>query len=350
MHVDTARRFLAALCLDPRVRARRLRAAELDVAITYLGRQEPPAIPLSLVEPVLTDEGSKGAQQAIRDNQTTGRFLKHDYGLIERVVPQADAIWWPSSRGARGRRAAVRGRPARHRICWRWRRPPMQAGALLFNGRAEDDELRTDKCFKQHVPHRALARHEGRRAGAVSRLEALAALVPGLRLASRGQGAGRCLSPRGRRASAPRSSTERVYQDTGGATAHRHRPCPDPEPDAGVHPGCRRLRRAGGRGRERRVRRVPRLSDLGRAAGGRQRRPGAGVLEPGAGAVGRHPGAAPVREVRRAADDRARLRRLGGRADHRRGGDPLEQRRAGCPARLHGRATSSRSRPSRARA
>ena len=38
-------------------------AAELAVKVTYLGRQEPPPIPLSLVEPVLTDEGQQGAEQ-----------------------------------------------------------------------------------------------------------------------------------------------------------------------------------------------------------------------------------------------------------------------------------------------
>src|SRR5215218_2002594 len=87
MHADTARRLLAPLCLVFAL-ATPAHAAELDVTITYLGRQEPPKIPLSLVEPVLADEGSKGAEQAIRDNQTTGRFLKHDYRLVERMVPQ----------------------------------------------------------------------------------------------------------------------------------------------------------------------------------------------------------------------------------------------------------------------
>ena len=32
-------------------------AAELSVTITYLGREEEPKVPLSLVEPILTDEG-----------------------------------------------------------------------------------------------------------------------------------------------------------------------------------------------------------------------------------------------------------------------------------------------------
>src|SRR5215213_3699633 len=81
-----ARHVLPALCLI--VASMPATAAELDVSITYLGRQETPPIPLSLVEPVLEDEGVKGAEQAIRDNQTTGRFLKHEYRLSERMVPQ----------------------------------------------------------------------------------------------------------------------------------------------------------------------------------------------------------------------------------------------------------------------
>ena len=86
MLLAAARRLLPALCLIA-VLVPPAAGQELDVAITYLGRQEVPPIPLSLVEPVLVDEGIKGAQQAIRDNQTTGRFLKHSYRLNERVVP-----------------------------------------------------------------------------------------------------------------------------------------------------------------------------------------------------------------------------------------------------------------------
>ena len=40
-------------------------AAELSVNLTYLGQAEQPFIPLSLAEPTLTDEGIKGARQAL---------------------------------------------------------------------------------------------------------------------------------------------------------------------------------------------------------------------------------------------------------------------------------------------
>ena len=44
-------------------------------------------IPLSLLDTLLPDEGLMGARQAITENQTTGRFLGHEYALAEVVVP-----------------------------------------------------------------------------------------------------------------------------------------------------------------------------------------------------------------------------------------------------------------------
>lgn len=120
-------------------------AAELEVVITYLGRVEPPRVPLSLVEPILEDEGRKGAEQAIRDNQTTGRFLGHNYRLVERLVPQdGDLAAEFDAALAAGERLFVAD----------LRAPDLQAlapraesaGALLFNSRAEDDELRGEAC------------------------------------------------------------------------------------------------------------------------------------------------------------------------------------------------------------
>ncbi len=60
----------------------------LAIPIVYLTKAEPPLQPLSLVEPILEDEGLAGAQQALADNNTTGRFLGHEYELIETIVPE----------------------------------------------------------------------------------------------------------------------------------------------------------------------------------------------------------------------------------------------------------------------
>ena len=122
-------------------------ADPLSVTISYLGRSEPPIEPLSLVEPILKDEGIQGARQGILDDQTTGRFLKHDYKLVEHVVPQDGNV------GAAFAQALDAGErlfivdlkadeltglaPAAEK-----------AGAVLLDSRTNDDELRTDKCSR----------------------------------------------------------------------------------------------------------------------------------------------------------------------------------------------------------
>ena len=121
--------------------------AQLAVTITYLGRQEEPRIPLSLVEPVLEDEGIQGARQAIKDNQTTGRFLRHEYRLVERLLPREGDLQAALEEGlAAGERLFVVDLRAEDLLKLA---PAAEAkGALLLNSRAEDDLLRTERCSK----------------------------------------------------------------------------------------------------------------------------------------------------------------------------------------------------------
>ena len=130
--------------------------APLHVGITYLGRTEPPVTPLSLAQPVLTDEGIKGAQQGLRDDQTTGRFLKNEYALRERIVPENGDVKAELDRAlAAGERLFVAD----------LREPDLlaiapaaeKAGAIVINARAMDDDLRRDHCFKS-VFHTAPSR------------------------------------------------------------------------------------------------------------------------------------------------------------------------------------------------
>lgn len=132
--------------------------ARLDVPIGYLARVEPPLVPLSLAEPVLEDEGIMGARQAIRDNQTTGRFLGHDYRLVERVAGvdgDLEALFREALDA--GERLFV----ADLRKDDLLRLVPLadEAGAVLLSTRATDDELRTEECHASvfHVmPSRAM--------------------------------------------------------------------------------------------------------------------------------------------------------------------------------------------------
>ena len=133
-------------------------AAPVHVGITYLARAEPPVTPLSLAQPVLKDEGIKGAQQGLRDDQTTGRFLQDDYALKERVVPEKGDVKTEFDQAlAAGERLFVAD----------LRKPDLlsiapaadKAGAIVMDARAMDDDLRSGTCFKSvfHVaPSRAM--------------------------------------------------------------------------------------------------------------------------------------------------------------------------------------------------
>jgi ABC transporter substrate binding protein (PQQ-dependent alcohol dehydrogenase system) len=117
----------------------------LSVSITYITQQEDKPRPLSLVDPVLTDEGLAGARQAIGENQTTGQFLKHDYRLNEIVVPEdGDLISAFKEALTAGERLFVADVYGDQLLALA--DLPEAEGALIFNTRAPDDELRTDQC------------------------------------------------------------------------------------------------------------------------------------------------------------------------------------------------------------
>lgn len=131
-------------------------AATLDLPIVFLTRAEEPRLPLAFVDPVVEDPGVWGARLAIKDNQTTGRFLGHTYELVEVVVPVGEDIGAVfAEQVASGGRIFIADLPrddllavARHAEAPR---------TLVFNSRVEDDDLRRTTCFPQ-VFHTALSR------------------------------------------------------------------------------------------------------------------------------------------------------------------------------------------------
>jgi ABC transporter substrate binding protein (PQQ-dependent alcohol dehydrogenase system) len=147
--------WVVGLALD--VVATPVRAADpIEVSITYLAREEAAVEALSLVEPVLTDEGVMGVRQALEDNQTTGQFLGHAYALVERVVAadgDVGAVFEEAL--AAGERLFVADLRKDDLLVLAPKADA--AGALVFNSRAEDDELRSSTCFAS-VLHTAPSR------------------------------------------------------------------------------------------------------------------------------------------------------------------------------------------------
>lgn len=136
MRIISFAAFLTALGLPA--------AAELSVPVVYL-RQEverPPV--LSNLDPVPEDLGIAGAELALRDNQSTGRFLKHDYALeVVGVAPGDDLL--AAARAALGQaRIVMVDAPAEALLAVA--DLPEAQGALIVNVSAGEARLRGADC------------------------------------------------------------------------------------------------------------------------------------------------------------------------------------------------------------
>jgi ABC transporter substrate binding protein (PQQ-dependent alcohol dehydrogenase system) len=117
-----------------------------EVKIGYLGLERSEQEPLSLLDPVLTDDGLQGARVAIDDNNTTGQFMGQDYLLDEIIVPRdgdvAAAFRQLLDNGADW---IVSGLPA-EQLRQVMLLPEAQGGVTIFNAGAPDDALRNEEC------------------------------------------------------------------------------------------------------------------------------------------------------------------------------------------------------------
>ena len=117
----------------------------LHVAIGYLSEAIAEPAPLSLVEVVATDKGVAGAKLAIDDNQTTGRFLNQSYELKEQSVPAGgDLKAGLDALLGQGVKLIVTDLTAKRML--ELADLPEAKDVLIFNIRAEDDNLRIADC------------------------------------------------------------------------------------------------------------------------------------------------------------------------------------------------------------
>lgn len=117
--------------------------AALDVRIGYLGYTPDPGPLLSNVIPEPSDAGLRGAELAISDNNSTGRFLNQHYSLLSASGDSPQQLLAEARRlHDQGLRLFVVNAPAATLR--------QLAGALpdslLFNAGAADDELRASDC------------------------------------------------------------------------------------------------------------------------------------------------------------------------------------------------------------
>ncbi len=113
-------------------------------------------IPLTSLEPRIDDNGIAGAEQGIRDNNTTGRFTGQEFVLSSHVLAQgetaADAF---RDMHAKGIRLFLLDLTAEDLLALA--DLPEAADSLLFNISAQDNELRVQAC-RANLLHTAPSR------------------------------------------------------------------------------------------------------------------------------------------------------------------------------------------------
>lgn len=101
--------LLAIACAAGLVTQSQAADAPLQVRIGYLGYRPDPGPLLSNVIPEPSDAGLRGAELAITDSNSTGRFLNHAYSLVSASVDSPEALLSAAKKPARPRPAPVRG-------------------------------------------------------------------------------------------------------------------------------------------------------------------------------------------------------------------------------------------------
>ena len=129
-----------------------VQAASLQVDMALITRLPDAHIPLTALEPQIDDDGEAGAEQGVRDNNTTGQFTGQQFSL---QTARLDDQQVPADRfrelHAVGVRLFLINLPADELLALA--ELPEAADSLLFNIGARDDGLRTDVCRQNLLLH-----------------------------------------------------------------------------------------------------------------------------------------------------------------------------------------------------
>ncbi|MEQ1951120.1 ABC transporter substrate-binding protein [Mesorhizobium sp. CN2-181] len=127
----------------------------LDIKLGYLRAYEP-QLALSVLDVPPRDQGVAGANVAINDNNTTGKFLNQKFTLdVTEVKPDADVVPVFSEMVAKGDRYVLTDLSAKQLLSIA--DIARDNGVLLFNVGATDDSLREEDC-RVNVFHTAPTR------------------------------------------------------------------------------------------------------------------------------------------------------------------------------------------------
>ena len=133
-------------------------AAQLQVPIGLIIEEHPDHIPLSSLEPAIVDEVAAGAEQGIRDNDTTGRFTGQDFKLSTVNIKRGDSAAAAfRSLHDKGIRLVLLDLPAEDLL--KVADLPEAKDSLLFNVGSPDDPLRFNECrpnLLHTMPSRAM--------------------------------------------------------------------------------------------------------------------------------------------------------------------------------------------------
>jgi ABC transporter substrate binding protein (PQQ-dependent alcohol dehydrogenase system) len=127
----------------------------LNVPVGYLGRSERTEA-ISLVEQPAADDGVAGAQLAIQDDNTTGKFLNQSFAVEAiRLKAQDDPVAAAMQLAGRGISLFITDLPADTLL--KVADAGREHGLIFFNAGASDDRLRQDDC-RANVIHVAPSR------------------------------------------------------------------------------------------------------------------------------------------------------------------------------------------------
>ena len=121
-------------------------AKELTIDFLYIEAKEPrPATLSNLVAPP-EDDGLQGARLGIKDNNTTGRFLKHTYKVSEVIISEADDFKAKLDEALKAHNAPFIVANMTAQKLLQLADHPLAKGKLIFNAGSTNTDLRINQC------------------------------------------------------------------------------------------------------------------------------------------------------------------------------------------------------------